>query len=481
MRSGAWFFAASLFTQGVAAPALGANWPTFGGSSERLNYNGKETVLTARAVPALKVHWSLKLTGGSAAQPLYIEKVATKSGTHDELYVATVTGYVTALNAATGNRDWFVGLPRSQAMAGSCVTPGHGVNGTPTIDPVAGVMYVVDGVGGLHSLNIATGAETAGYPIQVIAQQDYFNGGYNHSSPTLNGAMLYITTSDSGNCENLLAPFHGAVIAVNTRMKAVVANYFPVSLATGGGGIWGPGGALRDAVSGNLFVATGNALAPPTDGPDAESVVELSPTLKRLEGHTPVKYGNVVLLTDTGDLDFGSTPTEIDSPGCAPLLSVINKDGYLFLYNRHGLGAGPLQILQMAPGAYGDLFRGMGAYDPAANMLFINNPVTSDGVAATGGTAFKVASPTCRLTTAWQTTIAMAQFENTPATDPLVAAGVVWFTTGNNGSSVLAMDEQTGAPLWSSGTLPAAPMTTVLVNDGQMFVQAGNILTAYGL
>jgi outer membrane protein assembly factor BamB len=459
--------------------ATAGNWPTFAGSAERLGDNASETALINATVPNLSLLWRRELASPTAAQTVYMEQVATVNGTHDEVFQATLNGKIWALNAATGVPDWRVQLPLSQAQAGSCVAAGSGIKGTPTIDPVAGIMYVVDGNGGLHALAIGTGAEQAGYPVQVIDPVNLFNGSFNHSSPTLVGTMLYITTSGSNACENADQPYHGSVIAFDTQTQSVVNTFFAMTGTPGGGGIWGPGGALWDPVTGRLFAGTGNGMGLKVKTPLAESVVALDINANLLDSHSPDKpYVNPL-----GDVDFASTPTPIDVPGCAPLLSIMNKNGNLFLYLRSNLAAGPVQVMDISNGGGKSAFIGMAAYDPAAQMLFINNPIASrNGAVTNGGVALSISAPSCLLSLAWQTEYGADVFNgSTRATDPVIAGGVVWFTTGA-GDSVLAFDELTGAPLWSSGSaLPASVRTPVTVADGQMFVQSGGALYAWGL
>jgi outer membrane protein assembly factor BamB len=464
----------------LALQAHAADWPTFAGSAQRLGVNTGETVLTAATVPGMTLHWSRSLAGATSTQPLYIEAVATaKHGTHDVVFAATRAGEIAAINALTGAFDWHLRLPITTRQAGSCVAPGMGVTGTPTIDPVAGILYVVDGLGYLHALAIGTGAEQPGYPVQVIDSVDAGNGSFNHSSPTMVGTLLFITTSGDNPCEKARAPYHGAVIAFDTVAKAVVNTYFSVPAVTGGGGIWGPGGVLWDPVTNALFAGTGNSLARPSTMQDAEALVMLDTLGNRITATSP----GMPWLTPLGDFDFASTPTPIDVPGCPPLLALLNKTGYMFVYNRANIGGGPVQVLSVSSGGGESSFVGMAAFDAATQMLFINNPVASIGGGINnGGVAFSIAAPACTLTLAWQTVYGFdVTTYKTVATDPVVAGGVVWFVTGA-GASVLALNEITGAPLWTSGTtLHAVTNTPVTVMDGQMFVQSGSVLYAFGL
>jgi len=464
---------------GSQQSTLAANWPTFAGSSARLGYNGSETVLNVNTVPNLVLHWQANLGGHSATQPLYIEQTKTRNGTHDEVFT-TAGAAVLALNATTGQIDWKAHLPTSQAQNSPCVPVGAGILDTPTIDPDARLLYVVDGNGALHALHLSDGKEDtdSGYPVQVIDPVNLSLGSFNHSSPTLVGGKIYITTSGRPVCEGVGAPYQGGVIAFDRKTKTVEQSFFPVSGNTGGGGIWGPGGALYDETARRLIVATGNALAVPKNAPLAESVVSLSGKLKVLDSYTP----GPPLLLPNNDSDFGSTPTPVDAQGCPPLVAALNKTGNMFVFQRDNLAAGTTQVIDMSNGGGHGTLIGMAAYDPTTQMLFVNNPLSSkDGLFTNGGIAMQVTSPSCTLNVAWQTTYGNNMFKaNTRSTDPVVAGGVVWFVTGDE-DSVLALNEMTGAPLWSSGSAITSPTTTpVLVEDGQMFVQDHNSIYAWG-
>jgi outer membrane protein assembly factor BamB len=472
---------AALLVAGLSImPAHAQNWPTFAGSASRLGVNPFETTLTPLTVSGLKMHWKANLGSGTETQPLFIQQVTIGGDTHDEVFQATKGGVVFALNAATGAIDWQTALPMSQDIPDTCVTAGFGIMGTPTIDPVAQVMYVVDGGGALHALAIQTGAEMPNYPIQAIDSDNLNNGSFNHSSPTLVGTMLYVTTSGRGACEANRALYHGSVIAIDTQAAQVTGTFFAVNGAISGGGIWGPGGALYDSLSDSLFVGTGNPLNAKHKAPLAISVVRLSPSLDVLDSHSP----EMPILKPILDLDFASTPTPVDVPGCPPLLSIMSKKGLLLIYQRDSLSTGPVQSFQISTGGGRSAFLGMAAFDPVTQMLFINNPDASpDGVITNGGVAYAIAAPSCQFTMAWQTEYGPNAYSHyTRATDPTVAGGLVWVVTGL-GKSVIAMSELTGEPLWMSPTksITTAVQTPVTVANGQMFVQVGTVLKAWGL
>jgi outer membrane protein assembly factor BamB len=468
----------------ASGSAFATNWLTFAGSNNRLGVNPQETVLTPQTVSGLTVLWTTKFPTLSKTQPLYMEQVTTTTGTHNEVFTTLINGTVAAMNAANGKIDWQVQLPVSNPPPGGCGFVGFGIAGTPTIDPVAGILYVVDGAGALHALSIGTGAENLGYPVQVIDPVNLALGAYNHSSPTLVGSQIFVTTSVGGNCEPA-APTHGAIYAFSTITQTVTASFFPLSATNiGGGGIWGPGGAMVDPATGALWVATGNAYAKPQYQPLALSIISLDTSLGVLQSASP----GAAYFPATGDADFGSTPTPIDVPNCPALLAVLSKTGNLFIYQRANLSAGPVQVIDMSLKSANSPFIGMAAYDPATQLLVINNPISSPNGAFTNGAIALQApsSPACQtssaLTTAWQTAYGSdKQSPITRATDPVIAGGLVWVATGAN-DTVLALNETTGAPVWSSGSTLRSPIQyPVTVADGIMFVQTYYYLWAFGL
>jgi outer membrane protein assembly factor BamB len=469
---------AAFFACAVGGQALAGNWSTYGGSSYRQGNNSAETVLTPATVPNMKLHWTVQVGAAAAVtQPIYVENVNTLYGTHNEVFTAEELSTISAYNALTGKRDWRTQLPVNQIIPNTCIDKVMGVQGTPTVDPVAQALYVVDGYGALHALSTHNGIELTGYPVQLIDPVNYANGSYNHSSPTLVGNMLYVTTSGTNGCEDWPAPYHGAVYAFNTQTQSVSSTFF--SMTTGaGGGIWGPGGAMSDPVTGRLFVGTGNGQNLKVKTPYAMSIMALDPNLNILDYHSP----GLPTINPLGDLDFASTPTPIDAPNCPPLMSILNKNGELFLYQREALGAGPTQILAVTQGGGNSASIGSASYDPAANVLVLNNPLPSKNGAYTNGAVAFTVNAGCTLTPVWQTEFGLGVYTiNTKAFQPVIAGGVVYVVTGPS-ASVLAFNELTGAALWSSGSLFTTPtIAPVAVADGQLYVQSGKYLYVFGL
>jgi outer membrane protein assembly factor BamB len=232
----------------------------------------------------------------------------------------------------------------------------------------------------------------------------------------------------------------------------------------GGGGIWGYGGASIDPATGDVLVATGNALFPEEEGqPDAERLVRLSPSLHVEASNFPGAIPGI-------DVDFGATPVPYRAPGCPEQVTVMNKTGQLFVYGLATIGEGPVQRLQIASNESGHglgLFIGLPAYDPDTRTLLVVDPGPDSASFHHGLVALRV-GPDCLLHTAWQRPL--GPNGTTTESSPTVANGVVYFADGLGGE-VFAIDASDGRELWNSGGLVGGPVfAPPAVVDGRMYV-----------
>lgn len=455
----------------ASAPA-GTDWTTFGGNMQREGFNAHESVLTKAAVPQLTEHWEQNLNGPLLTQPTVARGIATAQGKLDLVFAANMYGGVFALNADTGAKIWKTKLadvqtdcPDFQSSQGF-----FGVAGTPTLDLPNNRMLVVDGVGMLHALDLGSGQDDAGFPIQIL---DSTNQGVSfvYGSPTLSGSTLYVATS--GVCDS--PPSQGEVIAVDLNAPRVTGHWFVTGQGgPSGGGIWGFGGVSLEPDGSSLYAATGNAYSSPANYPNAERVVQLSPDLQVLAADAPSLGGS--------DTDFGATPLVFDPPGCPPMLAAMNKIGKLFVYDRTQIGNGPIQTLQIVQDGSGNgNFIGIPAYDPATEAIYfgspINNPPYHHGLVA-----LSVGSD-CRLSLRWNRRIGLNTVDpQNPMIPPMIAHGVVWYADGD-ASRLAAFGANGGRPLWNSGsTIAGGIFTSPTVANGQVFVAAFNhLLYAFGL
>jgi hypothetical protein len=244
----------------LAAPAQAATSLVRGNDSAWLAYGHDDQlsnavvsrVLDSQTVPRLAGRWTAELDGLVAASPLYAEPFVdgVRRGV---VYVATEGGSVYALSAADGSVVWQqAGAP---AFLDACGTFGFGVSSTGAVDRGRSVLYVVGADGLLHAYDLATGAETAGYPVQVVASpaDQYVWGGLRIVGSTLDVPV-------SSYCDQLdaagLFP-DGGLVAVDLTDPSSQAAFDSVPGPGNGGGIWGYGASRSSRAAASSTPASG--------------------------------------------------------------------------------------------------------------------------------------------------------------------------------------------------------------------------------
>jgi len=413
-------------------------------------------VLGPANVASLTQSWSTDVGAVVAASPVLASDVTVADGTRDLLYVGTEHGDLYALDAATGDVVWNRNLGSQQTACHDMPEGIFGITDTPAIDRATGTLYVAGGDGQLYALDLSTGTTLPGWPVTITADP-----AHEHvwSAITLTGGALYAETASY--CD--FTPYNGRVMKIDPTQPAVVDTWY-VTSAPGagfyGGGIWGWGGASVDP-GGDLYIATGNAIADPEFSDYGEHVVRLSTALDVVASNAPGVTG--------GDVDFGSTPMPYQAGTCAGQIVVENKAGYLFVYDRDAIADGPTQSLAIADyGPEGELV-GVPAWNPVTGMVYVSSPTDlTGGPYRHGLLAFSVGED-CMLHLAWQQTQGMNGFV---VSSPTIANGVVYYGDGP-GSEVLALAAATGDVLWrSADVITAGIWGTPIVVNGRLYVGA---------
>ncbi len=153
----------------------------------RTGLNPNETTLTLQNVNSntFGTLFVISTDGLVDAQPLYVPNLTIAGDTHNVLFVATEHDTAYAFDADNGALLWQVsalGAGETSSDDRNCseVSPEIGITSTPVIDPAAGphgTIYLVamskDSSGSyhqrLHALDITTGAEQFGGPVDVAA------------------------------------------------------------------------------------------------------------------------------------------------------------------------------------------------------------------------------------------------------------------------------------------------------------------------
>ena len=283
---GAWLIALVLMGTGAQAQV---NVLTAHNDTARTGQNLNETILTPSNVNTTQFGklFTYGVTGAILAQPLYVQGVTIGGNVHNVVYVATTSDYVYAFDAdtnggANANPLWQASLLTNSTPAGT-LTSVVGVWGTPVIDPSTKTMYLVSSeiqgtapIFRFHALDITTGAEIFGGPLQIKASAPgtgvgstggvvTFDPTYHRQRPgllLLNGVVYasFGSVNDEG-------PWHGWIFsyAVNpTTQTLQQVDIFCLTPNGSGAGLWMGGAALAGEVNnpakpyGRLFVATGN-------------------------------------------------------------------------------------------------------------------------------------------------------------------------------------------------------------------------------
>jgi outer membrane protein assembly factor BamB len=432
----------------LAAPAAGSSWTTFGHDVERTGFDGGETLLDPGATARLREAWSVPVGGMVDAQPSYAPAVALPDGrTLDLVLVATESGRLTAVDAASGATLWSRELGTAKTTCADLPNGVYGISSASVVDMAARRVYTASPDDRIHALDLATGAEVAGWPVSlgVRPKTDHVWGALN-----LFRGRLY--AGISSYCNN--AFYRGALMAIDVKRARLITRRRLTDARRHGAGIWGWGGVAIDSANGRVYAATANGQSHPQDAKYAEHVLRFSPSL-RLEA------ANRPRVRRPPDADFGAHPLLLRTAGCPPQLVVAHKTGMLLLYDRNRLARGPRQRLQLGDPTSLDQF-GTYAWSPPDRRLFVNL-VTSHGPYRAGIVALSLGS-SCRLRLAWQTRTAT---DHALRGVPVVAGGVVWSTAGQRVYAVAAAD---GRPLWDSGStftnlIPGTPVPA----DGRLF------------
>lgn len=351
---------------------------TWHNDNARTGQNLQETVLTPVNVNTSTFGklFTISVDGKVDAQPLYVPSLAIPgNGTHNVLYVATEHDSAYAFDADTGAILWHVSLLGSDETTSDdrgCfqVAPEIGITATPAIDLHAGshgTIYMVamskDAAGEyhhrLHAMDLATGAEESGAPVEVQAAVP--GTGVEGSGSVLSfdpkihkdrAALLIengtVYTSWGSHCDQ--GNYTGWVIGYDqiTLRQTGVINLTPNG---NDGGIWGSGAGPAADAGGNLYVSMGNgtfdttldASGLPTGADYGNSFVRLSAAGGSLAVTDYFTMTNTV-MESSGDIDLGSggivlLPPLDDAQGNARMLAVGGgKDGMIYVVDGSNMG-----------------------------------------------------------------------------------------------------------------------------------------------
>lgn len=343
----------------------------------RTGANLEETILNTSNVRPGRFGelFSRAVDGQIYAQPLYVSNLAMRDGgTHNVVYVATEHNSVYAFDADDPDQStplWKVNLgPANVTPNGDfgcspeqCpfgpyhdLFPELGITGTPVIDLRAQTLYLVAfskefGVyhQRLHALDITTGAEKVGAPVEITGSVPGSGDGSVDGRITfdpmqhlqrpallLSNGVLYIAFASHADYN----PYHGWVFAYDAITLTQLGIYCTTPNG-GAGGIWQSNQGPAADANGNVYFMTGNnrVAKPDLDLPNlGETFVKLSLGAgKRLTVTDYFTPCNQCCL-DKGDTDLGSAGPLLIPDTDPPLLVGVGKQGRAYLLNQDNLG-----------------------------------------------------------------------------------------------------------------------------------------------
>ena len=258
----------------------------------------------------------------------------------------------------TGASLWQVSLlgTGETPLTNGPIQPVEGVTSTPVIDPSTNTIYVVSsqtssssgGFFRLHALDITTGAEKFGGPVELNVSVAATNGDSQGGVQTLTTSCIQRAALllANGNIYMGFASCHSGWLVAYSASTLAQIGVFNASTVLNGegpyasaGGIWmGAGGPVADS-AGNVYVTTGNG---PWNGTNAwgDSFLKFPPTPAAGANGTmqPIDYftPSIYQYMDCQDADLAAGGLML-IPGSNQLLGG-GKTGTMFLVNNTNLG-----------------------------------------------------------------------------------------------------------------------------------------------
>jgi hypothetical protein len=507
-------------------PATAQDVLTYHNDNARTGQNLNETILnpTNVNVNSFGRLFTISVDGKVDAQPLYVSAVLIPGkGAHNVLFVATEHDSVYALDADTGAVLWQVSLlPPGETTSDNrgCpqVDPEIGATSTPVIDRhvgLQGILYTVamskDGAGSyfqrLHALNMATGKEQFGGPVDIQAvfpgTGDNSTGGNVIFDPKQYkeraGLLLLnhvVYTSWTSHCD--IRPYTGWVIGFDqSSLKQV--NVLNITPNGSGAAIWASGAGPAADSAGNIYLLAANGAFDPTldangfpsRGDYGNAFLKISTANNKLSVADYFGMFNAV-GESSADEDFGSggalvLPDMTDALGRTRHLAVgAGKDAEIYIVDRDNMGKfnpnNNDSLYQGLSGALGFAEYGMPAY--------FNNKIYY-GAVADYVRALEFATAKLQATPASQTSHAFPY----PGATPSISAngtsnGIVWVTENTNPAILHAYDaEDLAHELYNSLQAPGArdqfgvgnKFITPTIASGKVYVATTNGVGVFGL
>jgi outer membrane protein assembly factor BamB len=292
--------AATASSRSIAQSPRG-DWTQFGWDVAASGASTDATGITASNLSSLRRR-QVGLDGTVDASAIYLHAVDVKGSEHDVFFVTTTYGKTIAIDANQGSVLWEFTPAKYATWAGTRQI----TNSTPAADPDRRHIYAAAPDGTIQKLAVSDGHVVWTTAITLLPLREKIasplrefrghiiavTGGYIGDAPPYQGHVAILDAQSGKLIQvwNSLCSDHSGLLA-------------PSSCRSTQSAIWGRAGAVIDAATGNIFIATGNG---PYNGKTdwGDALIELDADATRMLGNfTPPNNFDM----DARDLDLGST------------------------------------------------------------------------------------------------------------------------------------------------------------------------------
>ena len=425
------------------------DWTRFGWDAARSSAAADPTGISAANVATLR-RQQVSLDGTVDGSAIYLHGVQTRGGTHDVFFVTTTYGKTLAIDAADGAILWRFTPGGYDSWAGSRQI----TTATPVADPSREFIYAASPDGRIQKLAVSDGHAVWNTAVTRLPTREKIASSLN----IFHGRVVAVTGGYIGDAP----PYQGhvAVLDASSGRLLHVWNSLcsdrhelidPASCGESGSAIWGRAGAVIDSITGDIYIATGNARWDGrTNWGDAAIALDSSAT-NVVDNYTPTNTDEL----SARDADLGSTSPALLGGG---FVAQGGKDGTIRLVQfGRTRGAAPRRggEAQVVPTPSGtDLFTAPAVlHVGAATWLF---------AADNGGTAAWTVD-SGRLQSKWK--------NRNGGTSPVIAGGLLYVYDPDGGLRVytpetgqLLAELDCGSGHWNSP----------IVVDGMIALPEGN-------
>jgi hypothetical protein len=480
------------------------NYPT--------GWNQNETDLTPATVASASFGklTTLNVDGNVMAQPLLVSNFRMPDDSiRNVLIVATGHNTVYAYDAQDYSLLWQVNLGKSQTSGDvGCfdIKPEYGISSTPVIVRTAdnaATIYLVAATEPaqfsfhtkLYALDLGTGHNVL-KAREIKPAANLATGGKIHFDPqnqwsraalAYNNGSIYVGIGS--HCDNNAGQISGWMLRYDASNLKLTAKFNTIDAVASYelSSIWMSGYSPAIDPDGNVYAVTGNGYFNNQKGKKGygESVLRLSPNLKKPKTFTPQEWQNL----NNGDSDFGSggamlIPT-VEGQQAPPMVVAEGKAGKIYLLdatNPGGLQGGASQPLQVI--SEGACWCGPAYYEgPSGGIVFYQGGDVLRAYSVNTG-----ATPSLTLTASGTSGAGGGgSFPIVSTNGSVAGTGIVWLIRrGNPTEQLEAYDAASlGAPIfaqnagdWSNGS---RSYLSPLVANGRVYVGSKNAVTVFGL